>query len=88
MTLKMSNLCKFPDTELILLRSSQYHRWRLYNKKVVCVTDYLQLFQVSYILKVLEMKDVNFRRLSEKDSPLKEVFCEIQQSVLKKVTNH
>ncbi|MEH2285191.1 MAG: hypothetical protein V7K90_28400 [Nostoc sp.] len=44
--------------------------------------------QVSYILEVLEMTDVNFRRLAVKGNRLKEVSCEIQQSVLEKVTNH
>ncbi|WP_292719110.1 hypothetical protein, partial [Nostoc sp. JL34] len=44
--------------------------------------------QVSYILEVLEMTDVNFWRLADRGNRLKEVSCEIQQSVLKKVTNH
>ena len=44
--------------------------------------------QVSYILELLEITDVNFRRLSDRSNRLKEVSCEIQQSVLKKVTNY
>ncbi|ODH00466.1 hypothetical protein A4S05_33305 [Nostoc sp. KVJ20] len=43
--------------------------------------------QASYILEVLKMTDVNFPRLSDRSNCLKEVSCEIQQSVLKKVTN-